>query len=110
MRPRTRKFIGTIVLLVFLTVYALLAMAVAITLEVNTTTSKWIELAYYAYWQAFCGSFPQRSSSSGCRAGMGMVPKQMPAINGIQAAAGKPRRRLIAPRSAKGAPVNSVRT
>lgn len=47
MRPRTRKFIGTIVLLVFLSVYALLAMAVAISLEVNTT-SKWIELAYYA--------------------------------------------------------------
>lgn len=47
MRPRTRKFVGTIVLLVFLSVYALLAMAVAISLEVNTT-SKWIELAYYA--------------------------------------------------------------
>ncbi len=47
MQPRTRKFVGTIVLLVFLSVYALIAMAVAISLEVNTT-SKWIELAYYA--------------------------------------------------------------
>lgn len=47
MSSRTRKLIGTFVLLAFLTVYALLAMTVAVTLEVHTT-SKWIELAFYA--------------------------------------------------------------
>jgi len=47
MTIRTRKLIGTIVLLVFLAVYALLAMAVAIVLQVKTS-SKLVELAYYA--------------------------------------------------------------
>ena len=42
---RTRKFIGAIALLVLLTVYALLAMMVAVALQVNA--SKWVELIYY---------------------------------------------------------------
>jgi hypothetical protein len=45
MTPRTRKLVGTIILLVFLTVYALLAMAAAIILQVNA--SKFVELTYY---------------------------------------------------------------
>jgi Protein of unknown function (DUF2842) len=45
MTVRTRKLIGTIVLLLFLAVYALLAMFVAIVLQVNA--GKWTELAYY---------------------------------------------------------------
>jgi hypothetical protein len=45
MTMRTRKLLGTIALLVFLGVYALLAMLVAITLQVNA--SKMVELAYY---------------------------------------------------------------
>lgn len=47
MTSRTRKLLGTVFLLVFLSIYALLAMTVAISLEVHTS-SKWIELAYYA--------------------------------------------------------------
>jgi hypothetical protein len=35
MSPRTRKFIGTLVLLAFLIIYVLLAMAVAIVMQVN---------------------------------------------------------------------------
>lgn len=46
MTSRTRKLIGAIVLLVFLAIYALLALAVAVVLQVNTT-SKFVELAYY---------------------------------------------------------------
>ncbi len=46
MTSRTRKLLGTVFLLVFLSIYALLAMAVAISLNVHTS-SKWIELAYY---------------------------------------------------------------
>lgn len=46
MRMRTRKLIGTIILFIIIPLYALLAMVVAVTLEVNTT-SKWIELAFY---------------------------------------------------------------
>ncbi|CFX46249.1 conserved exported protein of unknown function [Candidatus Filomicrobium marinum] len=46
MTSRTRKLIGAIVLLVFLAIYALLALAVAIVLQVNTT-SKFVELAFY---------------------------------------------------------------
>ena len=42
---RTRKLIGAIVLLVFLTVYALLAMVAAMVLQVNA--SKWVEVLYY---------------------------------------------------------------
>lgn len=45
MNIRTRKLIGTIVLLIFLALYALVAMAVAIVLQVND--SKWVELAFY---------------------------------------------------------------
>ena len=40
-----RKLAGTVALLVFLSVYALLAMAAAIVLQVNA--SKAVELAYY---------------------------------------------------------------
>ena len=47
MTMRTRKLIGTILLLVMITVYSLLAMIVAVVLEVNTT-SEWVELVYYA--------------------------------------------------------------
>lgn len=46
MTSRTRKLLGAIVLLVFLAIYALLALAVAVVLQVNTT-SKFVELAYY---------------------------------------------------------------
>jgi peptidoglycan/LPS O-acetylase OafA/YrhL len=45
MTPRTRKLAGTIVLLVFLSVYALIAMLVAVVLQVNA--SKTVELIYY---------------------------------------------------------------
>ncbi len=47
MTMRTRKLIGTILLMVMITIYALLAMVVAVILEVNTT-SKLVELVYYA--------------------------------------------------------------
>ncbi|MEL7049757.1 MAG: DUF2842 domain-containing protein [Pseudomonadota bacterium] len=47
MASRTRKLVGILIMLVFLTFYALLALAVAVALEVNTT-SKWVELAFYA--------------------------------------------------------------
>lgn len=46
MAPRTRKLLGIFVMLAFLLVYALLALAVAVALEINTT-SKWVELAFY---------------------------------------------------------------
>lgn len=46
MTIRTRKLIGTILLLVFLAIYALLAMAVAVVLQVHEA-SKLAELAYY---------------------------------------------------------------
>lgn len=46
MNIRTRKLIGTIVLMLFLAVYALLAMAAAIVLQVHEA-SKLVELAYY---------------------------------------------------------------
>ena len=45
MTSRTRKLAGTIVLLVFLSVYALVAMLVAVALQVNA--SKTVELIYY---------------------------------------------------------------
>ncbi|HEX2840424.1 DUF2842 domain-containing protein [Hyphomicrobium sp.] len=45
MTLRTRKFVGAIALLVFLTVYALAAMMVAIVLQVSA--SKLTELLYY---------------------------------------------------------------
>ena len=46
MTIRTRKLLGTIALLVFLVAYSLVAMLVAIALQVNA--SKTVELAYYA--------------------------------------------------------------
>lgn len=46
MTQRTRKLAGTIALLVFLSCYALLAMAVAIVLQVNNA-GKVAELLYY---------------------------------------------------------------
>lgn len=45
MTSRTRKFIGAIALLIFLTVYALAAMLVAVALQVNA--SKLAEVLYY---------------------------------------------------------------
>lgn len=45
MTQRTRKLVGTILLLAFLAVYALAAMLVAVALQVNA--SKTVELAYY---------------------------------------------------------------
>lgn len=45
MHPRTRKLVGTIVLLVFITVYALVAMVAAMIQQVNA--SKTVELLYY---------------------------------------------------------------
>ena len=42
---RTRKFIGAILLMIFIAIYALLVMAVAIVLQVNA--GKWVELAFY---------------------------------------------------------------
>jgi hypothetical protein len=45
MTPRSRKLIGTIMLLIFLSVYALLAMVAAVILQVNA--SKVVELLYY---------------------------------------------------------------
>lgn len=45
MTQRTRKFVGAVALLLFLTVYALAAMMVAIALQVNG--SKLAEIVYY---------------------------------------------------------------
>lgn len=45
MTIRTRKLIGTIGLMSFLAVYALIAMLVAVVLQVNA--SKFVELIYY---------------------------------------------------------------
>lgn len=46
MTQRRRKLVGTVALLVFLTLYALLALAVAIVLQVHST-GKFVELLYY---------------------------------------------------------------
>lgn len=46
MTMRTRKLLGTILLLVLVVVYTLLALAVAVVLQVNEA-SKWVELVYY---------------------------------------------------------------
>lgn len=46
MTPRTRKLAGTVLLLLFVAIYSLLAMAAAIVLQVQA--SKALELAYYA--------------------------------------------------------------
>lgn len=45
LRMRTRKFLGTIALLVLVIVYSLAAMMVAIALQVNA--SKFVEVVYY---------------------------------------------------------------
>ena len=45
MKQSNRKLLGTIALFVFLSVYALLAMFVAVALQVNA--SRFVELAYY---------------------------------------------------------------
>ncbi len=45
MTPRNRKLVGTILLVIFLSVYALLAMVAAVILQVNA--SKAVELTYY---------------------------------------------------------------
>lgn len=45
MTMRTRKLVGAILLLLFLAAYALLAMLVAVTLQVNA--SKLVEVIYY---------------------------------------------------------------
>jgi len=42
---RVRKLIGAVLLLIFIAVYALAVMAVAIVLQVNA--SKWVELVFY---------------------------------------------------------------
>lgn len=47
MNMRMRKLVGTVLLMVMIAVYALIAMVVAVALEVNTT-SKFVEFAYYA--------------------------------------------------------------
>lgn len=46
MKQRQRKLAGTVALLIFLTLYALAALAMAIVLQVHTT-SKFVELIYY---------------------------------------------------------------
>lgn len=45
MTPRTRKLLGAIMLIVFLTIYSLLAAAAAVVLQVNA--GPWLELVYY---------------------------------------------------------------
>lgn len=47
MTIRKRKLVGTVLLLAFILVYAMLALAVAVVLQVNQV-SKLAELAYYA--------------------------------------------------------------
>ncbi len=46
MTPRTRKLVGTIALIVMITVYAFVALGVAVVLQVGNT-SKFGELAFY---------------------------------------------------------------
>jgi peptidoglycan/LPS O-acetylase OafA/YrhL len=46
MTPRIRKLVGTMILLVVIAVYCLLAMAAAVILQVNEA-NKTIELIYY---------------------------------------------------------------
>jgi len=45
MTQRARKLVGTLLLLAFLAVYALLAMAAAMVLQINANRA--VELAYY---------------------------------------------------------------
>lgn len=46
MKMRTRKLVGTVALFLLITVYAFLAMMVAIALQVNA--SPWVEVVFYA--------------------------------------------------------------
>ncbi len=46
MTQRSRKFVGTIALIAFITVYALLAMGVAVVLQVKSASAV-VELIYY---------------------------------------------------------------
>ena len=46
MTPRTRKLVGTIALIVMITVYAFAALAVAVVLQVSNV-NKAVELAFY---------------------------------------------------------------
>lgn len=46
MSSRARKLIGAVILLVYLAIYSMLALAAAVILQVNTT-SKFVELAFY---------------------------------------------------------------
>lgn len=46
MTPRTRKLLGTIALIVMITIYAFIALGVAVVLQVSNT-SKIGELAFY---------------------------------------------------------------
>ena len=45
MTQSTRKLVGTILLLIFVVIYALLALAAAVVLQVNS--GKFVELAFY---------------------------------------------------------------
>jgi len=46
MRQRQRKLLGTVALLVFITIYALLALAVAVVLQVREA-NQFVEFLYY---------------------------------------------------------------
>lgn len=46
MTPRTRKLVGTVALIAMITVYAFIALGVAVVLQVSNS-SKIVELAYY---------------------------------------------------------------
>jgi Protein of unknown function (DUF2842) len=46
MTQRTRKLVGTVALIAMITVYAFIALGVAVVLQVSTT-SKIVELTYY---------------------------------------------------------------
>lgn len=46
MTQSKRKLIGTVLLIVLITVYALLALAAAVVLQVRSANA-WVELAYY---------------------------------------------------------------
>lgn len=46
MTPRTRKLVGTVALIAMITVYAFIALGVAVVLQVSNS-SKIVELAFY---------------------------------------------------------------
>ena len=68
MTQRKRKLIGTIALLALIVVYALLALAVAIVLQVRDA-NKVAELIYYVVADCY-GWCPRRASSHGCKSPM----------------------------------------